>query len=299
MDPQRRSTGLYQLRHIVNSPIFFGQFAVFAAYGIAARIQGTGQLSVSETVTTLSLVNLLLNPLRNLIYTIPQAYSSVSCLRRIQEFLAQEPQTEHRLLGTINGTKSLETKDNAPGGQKSRVSDIELRRLNAKNNSSPNSASGQAIPAISVRDAVFGWSTQFENDNPLPADSHGLTFEIPGQGSLTVITGPVGCGKSTILKAILGETHFLQGRVMMSTPEVAYCSQDPWITNGSIRENIIGASDAFINAEWYSAVLTACALDTDLGHLPNGDGTLVGSKGVKLSGGQRQRIVRPCTAASN
>jgi hypothetical protein len=35
--------------------MFFGQFAVFAAYGLAAHVRGTGQLSVSETVTTLSI----------------------------------------------------------------------------------------------------------------------------------------------------------------------------------------------------------------------------------------------------
>jgi ABC-type bacteriocin/lantibiotic exporter with double-glycine peptidase domain len=143
-------------------------------------------------------------------------------------------------------------------------------------------------PTISVRGAVLGFSAVSE----LCPE---LSFETPSRGSLTLITGPVGCGKSTLLKAILGETVSRQGgmrgTVILGTPEVAYCSQDPWLLNASIYDNIIGTTDDLVDTKWYTTAVTACALDIDFARLPHGDKTMVGSKGVKLSGGQRQRIV--------
>ncbi|KAK3186314.1 hypothetical protein K4F52_004852 [Lecanicillium sp. MT-2017a] len=62
----------------------------------------------------------------------------------------------------------------------------------------------------------------------------------------------------------------------------------PWLQNCSIRDNITGQSE--YDADRYAHVLHCCALDEDLMQLPDGDKTLVGSRGSALSGGQRQRI---------
>ena len=65
--------------------------------------------------------------------------------------------------------------------------------------------------------------------------------------------------------------------------------------NASIQRNILSFSE--FDPELYSSVIHACDLDSDLEALPQGDATLVGSKGFSLSGGQKQRIVsclRPC-----
>lgn len=95
------------------------------------------------------------------------------------------------------------------------------------------------------------------------------------------------------MQGLLGETNTAGGSVSMSSRHVAYCGQTPWILNGSIRDNILADSER--EESWYRQVVRACALDTDLQNLADGDLTVVGSKGMKLSGGQRQRIVCPPT----
>lgn len=59
--------------------------------------------------------------------------------------------------------------------------------------------------------------------------------------------------------------------------------------NSSIRDNILLYSE--YKQDWYDEVVIACALEADFQMLPQGDSTIVGSKGMKLSGGQRQRVV--------
>lgn len=86
----------------------------------------------------------------------------------------------------------------------------------------------------------------------------------PSPGSLTIVLGPVGCGKSTLLKAILGEADHAGNNIPVATQDIAYCSQEPWLVNASIRENIVGASDLGLSIPdeeaWYDASLLGVAL---------------------------------------
>lgn len=140
---------------------------------------------------------------------------------------------------------------------------------------------------ISLQNARFGW-------NNSPSDSAGVTLNLRPSplGTLVAIVGPVGSGKSTFLKGLANETSVLDGEAFIKYPDLAFCEQAPWLTNTTIRENIIGENkSAAFDADWYSTVVSACALDSDLKKMPAGDETPVGSKGSKLSGGQKQRIV--------
>ena len=110
-------------------------------------------------------------------------------------------------------------------------------------------------------------------------------------GSCHVVTGPVGSGKSSLFNAILGELRLTTGSAKLKMDSVAYCSQTPWLRNVSIRENIVGDAEFGFDAEWFTSVVTACALDRDFCSLPHGYETTVGSGGLSLSGGQKQRVV--------
>jgi ABC-type multidrug transport system fused ATPase/permease subunit len=103
-----------------------------------------------------------------------------------------------------------------------------------------------------------------------------------------MIVGPVSSGKSTLLQAILGETPVVKGLQRSFYTEVAYCGQSAWLCNGTLRENIIHGAE--YDPEWYNQVVQACDLETDIGNMPLGDETVVGSKGMGLSGGQQQRV---------
>lgn len=112
---------------------------------------------------------------------------------------------------------------------------------------------------------------------------------------LVMVVGSTGGGKSTLLRAVLGEIELLGGSLYVEAGFIAYCDQTAWIWNASIQVNIIGNSP--VDMGWYDAVLEACLLKPDLRRLPQGDQTKVGSNGGNLSGGQKQRVVSipdPC-----
>jgi ABC-type multidrug transport system fused ATPase/permease subunit len=133
-----------------------------------------------------------------------------------------------------------------------------------------------------------------------------IAFRIwPGQ--LVVVRGTVGSGKSSLLLAMLGEMYLQHeqsrydtcegyngsaGRANASafalTGSVAYASQQPWIQNMTLRDNILfGLPFA---QTWYEEVVEATALITDFQELPDGDQTEIGEKGLNLSGGQKARV---------
>ncbi|XP_051889407.1 LOW QUALITY PROTEIN: ATP-binding cassette sub-family C member 9-like [Pristis pectinata] len=142
-----------------------------------------------------------------------------------------------------------------------------------------------------------------------------ISIRIP-TGQLTMIVGQVGCGKSSLLLATLGEMLKVSGNVHWSKePEnevnqetswsaheiepvleatgrtrnsVAYSAQKPWLLNTTVEENITFGSP-FIKQR-YKAVIDACSLQPDIDLLPFGDQTEIGERGINLSGGQRQRI---------
>lgn len=102
----------------------------------------------------------------------------------------------------------------------------------------------------------------------------------------------VGSGKSTLLKAILGEIEHISGtRQMRRGLRIAFCDQEPWLLDQSVKENIIGSLP--FEEEWYGRVVEACALGQDITGFAEGDDTGVGSGGSALSGGQKSRVVSP------
>lgn len=113
---------------------------------------------------------------------------------------------------------------------------------------------------------------------------------------LSVIHGPTGSGKSSLMNAILGELNVIAGGIFLGGDRVlqkgqipvAYASQQVWLQNASIKENILFGCE--YNSDRYNRVIIYCALERDLQVLEGGDKTEVGEKGVNLSGGQKARI---------
>ncbi|KAJ8983684.1 hypothetical protein NQ317_003472 [Molorchus minor] len=109
-----------------------------------------------------------------------------------------------------------------------------------------------------------------------------ITFDvIPGQ--LVAIVGKVGSGKTTLLHTILREFVPVEGSVHVSG-SISYASQEPWLFEGTIRQNIIFGEN--FNIEKYNEVVKACDLEKDFSSFPYKDQSLVGA----LSGGQRARV---------
>lgn len=143
-------------------------------------------------------------------------------------------------------------------------------------------------------------------------EAAGLSYHFPGsengiegvnlrlkRGTLTVVTGRVGSGKTTFLRTLLGLLPKDAGEIywngqpvndpgaFFTPPRSAYTSQVPRLFSTTLRENILlglQKSDAEIERAIRLAVL-----DRDLESLEKGLDSVVGPRGVKLSGGQAQR----------
>lgn len=211
-----------------------GLISPVAAFGATSRT-----LSTSSVFTSLAFVQLLCNPLNQLLQTFPQIIAAKTSLSRVHKFL-------------------------------------ESRRDPA----SRDSREERADVAAFVQNGEFGW----ERDNMLLKD---VSLVLPAK-KLTVVTGKVASGKSTLLKGLIGEVPFHSGQLAISCRKIAFCEQTPYLWNGTIRENIIGYED--VDEDWYAKIIQAVGLGDDLDRLPQKDGTKVGSNGASLSGGQRQRV---------
>lgn len=125
----------------------------------------------------------------------------------------------------------------------------------------------------------------------------GADFTVD-RGSFTVVTGRIGSGKSTLVRALLGLVP-AQGEVRWNgklvedlasffvPPRTAYTAQVPRLFSESLAANI-GLGRAGSRERITDAVRLA-VLDPDLERMEQGIDTMVGARGVKLSGGQIQR----------
>ncbi|KAG1687445.1 Canalicular multispecific organic anion transporter 1 [Nymphon striatum] len=134
---------------------------------------------------------------------------------------------------------------------------------------------------ISVKGASFTWEKS--SKNPVLKD---ISLTV-APNSLVAVIGKVGCGKSSLISALLGEMYKLKGQVNLKG-NVAYVPQTAWIRNATVKKNIIMYKSE--NQSKYEEILNACELQYDLDVLPSGDISEIGEKGVNLSGGQKQRI---------
>ncbi|GLH12006.1 Multidrug resistance-associated protein 5 [Gryllus bimaculatus] len=113
-----------------------------------------------------------------------------------------------------------------------------------------------------------------------------LTLNVARE-KLIGVCGSVGSGKSSLLSAIMGDMMMVSGDLQVMG-SVAIVSQQAWIFNDSVRENILFGLP--FQEDKYQEVIECCSLQRDLELLANGDKTEIGERGSNLSGGQKQRI---------
>ncbi|KZO90162.1 P-loop containing nucleoside triphosphate hydrolase protein [Calocera viscosa TUFC12733] len=155
---------------------------------------------------------------------------------------------------------------------------------------------------VGFHNASFAWDPKADGSN---SRNFRLSFEgdiIFTWGGINLIIGPTGCGKTSVLMALLGEMHFQPTSPYgwYSLPRhagIAYAVQESWVMNATIKDNILFGSA--YEEDRYSSVLQQCALEPDLALFAAGDETEVGEKGITLSGGQKARITLARAIYSN
>lgn len=141
--------------------------------------------------------------------------------------------------------------------------------------SDPQCSFNEASSILGYKRATLSWSKSESQDRQFSLSD--LSVECT-PGGLTVISGPVGSGKTSFLLGLLGEMRLLQGEICLPRHQgVAYVSQTPWLQNATVRDNVLFGSE--YNKERYDAVLDACALTADIQMFEMGDATEVGERG--------------------
>uniref|UniRef100_A0A667HEG7 ATP binding cassette subfamily C member 8 n=1 Tax=Lynx canadensis TaxID=61383 RepID=A0A667HEG7_LYNCA len=266
--------------------------------------------SPSVAFASLSLFHILVTPLFLLSSVVRSTVKALVSVQKLSEFLSSAEIREEQCA----------PREPAPQGQTNKYQAVPLKVVNRKHPAREDcrgftaplqrlvpSADGDADNyCVQIIGGFFTWTP-----DGIPTLSN-ITIRIP-RGQLTMIVGQVGCGKSSLLLATLGEMQKISGAVFWNSslpdetgedpsPEretvadsdvrkrgpVAYASQKPWLLNATVEENITFESP--FNKQRYKMVIEACSLQPDIDILPHGDQTQIGERGINLSGGQRQRI---------
>ncbi|KAH8202021.1 hypothetical protein TruAng_003776 [Truncatella angustata] len=248
-----------RFRLLIIAAVFVGHCPLYLSPIFTFAVAQTS-LDTTKIFTSLSYLTLLCNPLTQIFQNVPQLIASLACIHRIQLFLELDSRCDIReaMLASrpISQTETIDYK------KQSEVASTDY--------------------ALTVRGGNFGWN---DDKNVL----NNVNITIP-KHSFTIVCGPIGSGKSTLCKALLGELPASGGSITAGTSlsRLAYCDQSPFLSNGSIRDNIIGFSP--FDPSRYSDVINATMLAFDIDTMPAGDRTNVGSNGITLSGGQKQRV---------
>ncbi|GAB1291415.1 ATP-binding cassette sub-family C member 9 [Apodemus speciosus] len=257
--------------------------AVLATFVTHAYASGNN-LKPAEAFASLSLFHILVTPLFLLSTVVRFAVKAIISVQKLNEFLLSDEIGEDSWR-TGEGTLPFESCKKHTGVQSKPINRKQPGRYHLDSYEQARRlrpAETEDI-AIKVSNGYFSWG------NALATLSN-IDIKIP-TGQLTMIVGQVGCGKSSLLLAILGEMQTLEGKVYWnnrSRYSVAYAAQKPWLLNATVEENITFGSP--FNRQRYKAVTDACSLQPDIDLLPFGDQTEIGERGINLSGGQRQRI---------
>lgn len=257
---------------VIQNTFVWGTPVLVAGSAFAVHVLVLGKQLDAQAFAALVLFNMLRDPVVLIQDTVTRLLQSYTSCTRIQAFL-DEPDT------------------------------LKYSQL---------SVPGPSDPSIGFTDAIFVYPGSEEQEvgvdddatvsQPFRLGELDLSFPV---GQLSLVTGPVGSGKTTLILSLLGETTLLKGKFFMPDDKanrelctvdpatglsdtVAYCAQTPWLVGASIRENITFGT-AYDEVR-YQAVVHACALERDFEIFDLGDATEVGEKGTTCSGGQKARI---------
>ncbi|XP_005734930.1 ATP-binding cassette sub-family C member 8 isoform X1 [Pundamilia nyererei] len=288
--------------------------AVLTTFVVHVHISEDADLSPAVAFASLSLFHILVTPLFLLSSVVRSTVKALVSVQKLSEFFSSdEIGDEQEPKATLPTGSSNHNQNRYQAVPLKVVNRKRPTRDDWKNYGSEGNHEGdgpfqdvdQDI-CIKISNGYFTWV------DGAPTLSN-VDIKIPF-GKLTMIVGQVGCGKSSLLLAALGEMQRVSGTVTWnSLPNlesegdesptdkdaagegdirkrgpVAYASQKAWLLNATVVENITFEMPMIKSR--YKAVIEACSLQPDIDILPQGDQTEIGERGIILSGGQKQRI---------
>ncbi|KAK4706065.1 hypothetical protein P7C70_g135, partial [Phenoliferia sp. Uapishka_3] len=299
-----------RLNHVMVNAVWLlsPDLVMLVAFACFTKIMGQ-ELTVPIAFTSLALFALVRDPM----YSLPQSFTSIL-------------QSEHSLTLQIESSMAFaHTFFSSPAY-------VSVERLEAfmhepevspwVSSLRPDSHPPATFSNIAIENGTFRYQDTTTNKAATPTKPTAPVVAFEGMGStsneetafeltdvnvcfpegkLSLLCGPTGSGKTSLLLALLGEMDCVEGEVYLpkAPPHaidsvtglydgVAYAGQLPWLQHASIKQNILFGS--LFEQERYDAVLDACALRPDLEMFEAKDEAEIGEKGLTLSGGQKARV---------
>jgi ABC-type multidrug transport system fused ATPase/permease subunit len=212
-------------------------------------------LTASVIFSSLTGFNMLRMAIYMFVFFVPQLINANVSLRRVEEFLNTTELLDHYNDQYVIEDSSIDHADD-----------------------------------IGLGHATFFWSAEHTTDGTVTPSRQKFRLRIEDdltfkQGALNLIVGPTGCGKTSLLMALLGEMHYVPSgpgawRNLPKQGGIAYCAQEAWIQSLSIKDNILFGAP--YDEARYKKVIYQCGLKRDLSLFDAGDLTEVGEKGLTL-----------------
>lgn len=161
----------------------------------------------------------------------------------------------------------------------------------------PNATSGGKLPENILGHVHFDDVSFSYQDQPT---LHGVTLDAKA-GQTIALVGSTGAGKTTVLSLLARFYEATSGTITIDgvaidtlaksslRDHLAYVTQEPFLFNGTVRENLLLSKRDATDDELWTA-LTAAHAERFVRELPETLDTNVGERGVKLSGGEKQRL---------
>ena len=293
------------LATFMNSVIPFATFATLAVY--AAIATSSKSLDVQRIFTTITLLNMMEDPVNMINSSMSAIVSGMVAYRRLSGFLNSEEVDDENVIRSMdieasefayeieNGTFGWYTPEAIESAIEKKKEEAEAKAkadaaaANKNKNKNKMTTEDQiALSEIKGEKSEIESMTETEDEKtgtqtPTTPEQtrdsmgpvlHGIQLKIR-RGALTAVVGRVGEGKSSLVGALLGEMHKYSGSVR-AYGSVAYVAQSAWILNDTVRNNILFGKE--YDRERYLQTIKACALVPDLKMLVNSDKTVIGEK---------------------
>ncbi|KAI0135168.1 P-loop containing nucleoside triphosphate hydrolase protein [Daldinia grandis] len=229
-----------------NANGMFAPVITLVLYAILAKLRGN-QLDSETAFTTVAILSMVTHPANMVMTIVPRVIASFASFERIQSFLLEPPRQDYRIeIANSQATPEL-------------------------NNSRADDSDPASHPAFSVLEVSFGGSRSVLRDISLTVQ----------KGRIVILSGATAAGKTTLARALLGETPSV-GTIAVSSKRIGYCSQLPWLPNGTIKQVVTEFEDcsSVTDTIWYETVVAACCLLKDIETLPNRDATIALARAI-------------------